>query len=67
MGLLRPVIANAGSRSEVYYVPVDVNRIGRPFHHSRLLYLEARRAEHASVLLAIPDAKAVLDEVRKTA
>jgi hypothetical protein len=67
MGLLRPVTAADGSRSEVYYVPVDVNRIGKPFHHSRLLYLEARRAEHLSALLAIPEAKAVLDEVRKTA
>ena len=67
MGLLRPLTVAYGSRSEVYYAPVDINRIGRPFHHSRLLYLEAKRSEHASVLLAIPEAKAVLDEFRKTA
>jgi hypothetical protein len=67
MGLLRPLTVTDGSRSEVYYAPVDINRIGRPFHHSRLLYLEARRAEHASVLLGIPAARAVMDEFRKTA
>ena len=67
MGMLRPLTAIDGSSREVYYVPVDINRIRKPFHHSRLLYLEARRAEHASVLLAIPEAKAVLDEVRNTA
>jgi hypothetical protein len=67
MDLLRPLTVTAGSRNEVYYAPGDINRIGRPFHHSRLLYLEARRAEHAAVLLAIPEAKAVIDELRKTA
>jgi hypothetical protein len=66
MGLLRPVAVTEGLRTEVYYGPVDTDRIGRPFHHSRLLYLEGRRAEHASVLLAIPEARAVLDLFRKT-
>jgi hypothetical protein len=66
MGLLRSLTVIEGLRNEVYYAPVDTDRIGRPFHHSRLLYLEARRAEHASVLLAIPEAKAVLDLLRKT-
>jgi hypothetical protein len=66
MGLLRPLTVIEGGHSEVYYTPVDTDRIGRPFHHSRLLYLEARRAEHASVLMAIPEAKAVLDLLRKT-
>jgi hypothetical protein len=67
MGLLRTTAVTDGASREVYYAPVDVSRIGRPFHHSRLLYLEARRAEHASVLLAIPEAKMVLDQFRKTA
>ncbi|HEX3155575.1 MAG TPA: retron St85 family effector protein [Candidatus Angelobacter sp.] len=67
MDLLRPLIITDGARTTVYYAPVDLDRIGRPFHHSRLLYLEARRAEHAAVLLAIPEAKAVLDELRKIA
>jgi hypothetical protein len=66
MGLLRSLTVVEGSRSETYYAPVDTDRIGRPFHHNRLLYLEARRAEHASVLMAIPEAKAVLDRLRKT-
>jgi hypothetical protein len=65
MGLLRAT-AIGGGHNEVYYTPVDTDRIGRPFHHSRLLYLEARRAEHASVLMAIPEAKAVLDLLRET-
>jgi len=67
MGLLRSVTTKDHHSSEVFYAPVDVNRIGRPFHHSRLLYLEARRVEHSSVLLAIPQAKAVLDEFREAA
>jgi hypothetical protein len=67
MRLLRPITVTNGLLGEVYYAPVDTDRIGRPFHHSRLLYLEAKRAEHASVLLAIPEAKAVIDLFRKTA
>jgi hypothetical protein len=67
MGLLRSLTVSDGSHSGVFYAPIEINRIGRPFHHSRLLYLEAKRAEHTSVLLAIPEAKAVLDEFRKTA
>ncbi len=66
MGLLRSLTVTEGSNSEVYYAPVDTDRIGSPFHHSRLLYLEARRVEHASVLMAIPEAKAVLDLLRTT-
>jgi hypothetical protein len=65
MGLLRALTVTEGGHSEVYYTPVDTDRIGRPFHHSRLLYLESRRAEHASVLIAIPEAKMVLDLLRK--
>jgi hypothetical protein len=65
MGLLRAITVTEGVHTDVYYAPVDADRIGKPFHHSRLLYLEGRRAEHASVLLAIPEAKAVLDLFRK--
>jgi len=67
MGLLRSVTRKNHHSSEVFYAPVDTNRIGRPFHHSRLLYLEARRAEHSSVLLATPHAKAIRDEFREAA
>lgn len=66
MGLLRPFTVTESGHTEAYYTPIDTDRIERPFHHSRLLYLEARRAEHASVLMAIPEAKAVLDLLRKT-
>lgn len=67
MGLLRPLSVSVGSRSEVFYAPLDTKRIGRPFHHSRFLYLEARRAEHASVLLSIPTAKAVTEAFTRIA
>lgn len=59
MGLLRRLTVSVGARDEVFYAPTDINRIGQPFHHSRFLYLEARRAEHASVIWAIPEARAV--------
>jgi len=61
MGLLRRLAISVGDRSEVFYAPIDINRIGRPFHHSRFLYLESRRAEHASVILSIPEARTVAE------
>jgi hypothetical protein len=65
MGLLRRLEVANGQSSEVYYAPVDTDRIDKPFHHSRLLYLEGRRAEHVSALLAIPEAKSVIDLFRR--
>jgi hypothetical protein len=68
MDLLRrhEVTTPAGS-IESYLAPADPASASRPFHQSRRLYLEGQRAAHASVLLAIPEAKAVLDQIRKTA
>jgi len=65
MDLLRKHEVTSKSGAEVYYVPAGTAGASRPFHHSRLLYLEGQRAAHASVLLAIPEAKAVMDDMRK--
>jgi len=67
MDLLRPLQLRESDGTKVYYAPADPMGIRRPFHHSRLLYLEGKRAEHASVLLAIPQAKEVLEHFRKIA
>jgi len=68
MDLLRRFeIQDAAGSREVFFAPSDPTGISRPFHHSRFLYLEGQRAAHASVLLAIPEAKAVLDQIRKPA
>jgi len=65
MDLLRPREVTTSGGSETYFVPSDAAGASRPFHHSRLLYLEGQRASHVSVLLAIPEARAVLDHIRK--
>jgi hypothetical protein len=65
--LRRHEVTTPAGASETYFVPTDPAGASRPFHHSRLLYLEGQRAAHASVLLAIPEAKAVLDQIRKIA
>jgi len=64
MNLLRKITSTNG---EVYYAPADPTTVTRPFHHSRLLYLEGKRAEHASVLLTIPQAKQALTLVAHVA
>jgi hypothetical protein len=65
MNLLRADEVALNGDTDVYYVPAEPAGASRPFHHSRMLYLEGQRAAHASVLLAIPEAKFVLDAVRK--
>lgn len=68
MNLLRPhQVTMPGGGIEIFLVPSDPASASRPFHHSRLLYLEGQRAAHASVLLAIPESKAVIDQIRKIA
>ena len=61
MNLLRPVDVTDGSGTSTYYVPTESVDASHPFHHSRLLYLENQRAAYASVMLTIPDAKAVME------
>ncbi len=65
MDLLRPFTLSESEGARTYYAPADPTGIKRPFHHSRLLYLEGKRAEHASVLLAIPQAREVLEHFGK--
>lgn len=64
MDLLCPVTASSGGHPETYFVPTDCIDASRPFHHSRFLYLENQRAAYASVLLAIPEARAVMEAAR---
>jgi hypothetical protein len=66
MNLLRTHEATSKGHEHVYYFPADGTGASRPFHHSRMLYLEGQRAAHVSVLLAVPEAKAVLDDIRKS-
>lgn len=63
MDLLRPVDVRDASGTSTYYVPTESVDASHPFHHSRLLYLENQRAAYASVLLTIPEAKAVMEAV----
>ena len=61
MSLLLPLSVISGAHSETYYMPTESVDASRPFHHSRFLYLENQRAAYASVLLTIPEAKAVME------
>jgi hypothetical protein len=61
MELLRPVNVPEASGTNTYYVPTESVDASHPFHHSRLLYLENQRAAYASVILTIPEAKAVME------
>jgi len=61
MDLLRPVDVADPSGTSTYYVPTEFVDASHPFHHSRFLYLENQRAAYASVMLTIPEAKAVME------
>jgi hypothetical protein len=61
MDLLRPVDVTDAHGTSTYYVPTESVDASHPFHHSRLLYLENQRAAYASVMLTIPEAKAVME------
>jgi hypothetical protein len=61
MNLLNPLSVTAGSHTDTYYVPTESVDASRPFHHSRFLYLENQRAAYTSVLLTIPEARAVME------
>jgi hypothetical protein len=63
MNLLRPIVVDSGGSNETYYIPTEEVDASRPFHHSKLLYLESERAAYTSVLLAIPAAKAMMEAV----
>ena len=63
MNLLRTKSAVVSGQLETFYSPTGPNAVGHPYHHPRLLDMEKLRASHISVLLALPEARAVLDAV----
>ncbi|HVB86153.1 MAG TPA: retron St85 family effector protein [Candidatus Dormibacteraeota bacterium] len=66
MDLLRVKTLDADGKSERYYSPALPDATDHPFHHVRLLNLSSQRAAHVSVLLKVPEARAILSEVRGT-
>jgi hypothetical protein len=65
MKLLKVNSVKIGDKEINFYSPVTINAIERPFHHGMFLHLPSQRAAHASVLLSIPQAKAVLESLGK--
>ncbi|MGB6482690.1 MAG: retron St85 family effector protein [Candidatus Acidiferrales bacterium] len=63
MELLSAKTLNTRDRSETHYSPALPDATDHPFHHTRLLNLSSQRAAHVSVLLKVPEAKAVLDQI----
>lgn len=50
---------------QTFFWPVESDALEHPFHHARKLNLPSQRAAHVSVLLTVPEARAVLEELRK--
>lgn len=65
MGLLRRSEVTTGYGEHIFFSPTISNALEHPFHHGRKLNLPSQRAAHVSVLLALPEAKAVLDKLRE--
>jgi hypothetical protein len=61
MDLLKPLNVADALGTSTYYLPTEAVDASHPFHHSRFLYLENQRAAYASVMLTIPEAKAVME------
>jgi hypothetical protein len=64
MDLLRADKVNLDGQTRTFFSPTTAEAVEHPFHHSRMIDLESLRATQAAVLLAIPEAKAVLAELR---
>jgi hypothetical protein len=64
MGLLGSKVVKVGLTEQRFYYPAEKDAIGHPFHHTRLLNLQSERATHISVLLTIPQAVNVLQELK---
>jgi hypothetical protein len=67
MDLLQAKVIAGEDRIEKFFSPTSPNAVERPFHHTRLLDLSSQRAAHFSVLLAVPEARAALENLRKLA
>jgi hypothetical protein len=63
MDLLRAYTICAKTVTDTYFVPYESAAANRPFHHSRLLYLENQRAAHYWVLTTIPAAMDVMEQL----
>lgn len=63
MNLMKTNVSSLGSSSETFFFPAAIDAVERPFHHRPFLDLPTQRAEHVSVLLAIPEAKIALDSL----
>jgi hypothetical protein len=65
MDLLRAQKAAVKSGFQTFYSPMRPDAVGHPFHHPRLLDMESLRATHVAVLFAMPEAKAVIDQIER--
>lgn len=63
MDLMKTSVLRIGGSPETFFLPAAIDAVERPFHHRRLLDLPTQRAEHVSVLLAIPEARVALDSL----
>jgi hypothetical protein len=64
MDLLRSTEIKAAGGKETYFSPTMSYELEHPYHGLKL-NLPSQRAAHVSVLLTVPEAKAVLDELGK--
>jgi hypothetical protein len=60
MDLLRSKNVVVQGKQYRFYAPESPSALESPYHHRRMLDLQIQRANHVSVLLAIPEARSVL-------
>jgi hypothetical protein len=60
MDLLRSKSIDVQGKPLRFYAPQSTSALESPYHHLRMFDLQTQRANHASVLLTIPDAARVL-------
>jgi hypothetical protein len=65
MDLLRSKEVITSEGKQTFFWPVTSDALEHPFHHGRKLNLPSQRAAHVSVLLVLPEARAVFEELRK--
>ena len=64
MDLLRADNVNIAGVVRTFFSPTTPDALEHPFHHTRMLDPESLRAMQVSVLLTIPEAKAVIQSLR---
>jgi hypothetical protein len=65
MELIQAKRLEVAGHVETFLCPASADAIGKPFHHRRFLDLASQRAEHVAALLSLPEARAVLLQVRE--